>query len=186
MSPASPDPDRTRRRKDWCRNSEWTPLAREKFFLRLATVRHRSKYLRRKAQYLLDDNPAAACELLALAAAEAAGEQESRVQQMIEYAAIVTSRRCLDRYPDVAARLAVLDEKLLDPVQRFFYHAARAELASKAENPGQATLDARSALAAHRHFADSERQFPEVALAGVAAKKFYARLYLLAGKSLAG
>lgn len=60
-----------RPRKDWCRNAEWTPPAREKFFLRLSSLPNPARYLRRKAQYLADTQPDAALQLLDMAVAQA-------------------------------------------------------------------------------------------------------------------
>ncbi|MFZ5756638.1 MAG: hypothetical protein ACOY3X_07020 [Pseudomonadota bacterium] len=209
-------------RKDWCRNSEWTLPAREKFFLRLSSVRDPAKYLRRKADHLVDNNPEAACDLLVMAAEQARRLQDRRdalrglarasarcrrmpqahdawraalacrsvtdpgVQIAVEYAAFITGHQQVDRYDDAASLLTGLDERLLDPVQRFFFHAARAILADANADPEQARLDAGSALTAHRRFADTPRQFPEAALTGDTATGLYARLQILAGRTLAG
>jgi hypothetical protein len=65
-----------RPRKDWCRNAEWTAPARERFFLRLSSLPNPARYLRRKAQYLADTEPAAALELLDMAVTQASRPAE--------------------------------------------------------------------------------------------------------------
>ncbi len=70
-NPPRPAGRRKRPRKDWCRNPDWSVGAREKFFLRLSSVRQPVKYLRRKAGYLLDKHPAAAMALLGYAREQA-------------------------------------------------------------------------------------------------------------------
>lgn len=74
MSAESARPARPR--KDWCRNAEWTAPARERFFLRLSSLPNPARYLRRKAQYLAETEPAAALELLDMAVAQATRASE--------------------------------------------------------------------------------------------------------------